>query len=282
MADRRRTGVWEAGVTQCHSASMKKWKCQRGTKPWQDLYAGCLTGVRTGSSRIMKGWTPLTKKTPKCNMLTPSQDSIRILLALYSQKPTNCFSSGAQLLDINGPVRPVCVAQPCVYNPDNTVNEGGRHLNTADLAWMAAALDFMLSDWSASWAFSISSLPTWWGRKKKHCMKSVWWKYKNIMQAFSGHTAIYLRWSPHFFLKRIGVEIVSWTDCETHSEWHRYVTSPTHLCNTYMSLLRRLVNLVLYMFILLYCRYNLLHRPKKQSSTLTLLIYLVYTGLREK
>lgn len=25
-------------------------------------------------------------------------------------------------------------------------------------------------------------------------------------------------------------------------EWHRYVTSPTHLCNTYMSLLRRLVN----------------------------------------
>lgn len=79
-------------------------------------------------------------------MLMPSQDSVLNLLALYSQKPITCFSSGARLLDRNGLVRPVCVAQPRVYNPENTVNEGGRHLNAADLAWMAAALDFMLSD----------------------------------------------------------------------------------------------------------------------------------------
>lgn len=68
----------------------------------------------------------------------PSQDSILTLYILTVSPVVRDY--------LNGLVRPVCVAQPRVYNPDNAVNEGGEHLNTADLAWMAAALDFMVSD----------------------------------------------------------------------------------------------------------------------------------------
>lgn len=164
-------------------------------------------------------------------MLTLSQDRILILLALHSQSSNICFSAGVQRLDISGLVRPVCVAQPRVCNPDNTVNEGGRHLNTADLAWMAAALDFMLSDWSASWAFSISSLPTWRDRKKN----IPWNRSDGSTATICRPRAVrQRRWSPPFrkhLVWKLSLELI----VKLRVTQVLYVTSPRNLCNTYMS-----------------------------------------------